>query len=171
MTWITIESWYYTIAMIVLSVCSIRAYRKTLNKIFILFLIICIPTVADKLYTNINLYLLKNHMTSIPHMLTGKYRNERSPKSPGIIQMEKEKSELWTEYFKKQKEVEKKYEDSISQRKKYTWLKDLWNNIVWRLSSVLFPIVGIIICLQELKKFQPAHGLYGENAGRVGRGL
>jgi hypothetical protein len=149
--WMTIESWYDLIMMIVLCVCSIKAYRKSLKKIFLLFVIISLPTTADRLYQEIDHYLLTKQMTSISRILTGKFSSERKYKDSGTIQRDKEISELWTECVEKQKAIDEKYSGSITKRKKHTWIKDSWQNIVWRLSSVLFPIAGIIICIQEIK--------------------
>ena len=143
-------SWYLLIAMLVLAILSIKAYRKSLKKIFILFMIISIPSVSDKIYRKLTLYMLQTHHTSLSQMIL-KTDTRGESRSAQYRQMQKEKSDLWLKNSDKQKEIEEKYADAISVRKQRTWLKDLWNNIVWRLPSWLFPIGAIIVCLNEIK--------------------
>lgn len=141
--------------MLLLAILSIKAYRKSLKKVFILFMIISIPTFADKLYTKANLFALKKLHNTIPNLIVGKDIRESSryrSKSAQFVQYEKERGKIWIESSKKQDELKKEYADAIAGQKKRTWLKDLWNNIKWRLPSWLFPIGAIIVCINEIKK-------------------
>lgn len=146
--------WYLIIAMLVLAIVSIKAYRASLKKVFVLFMIISIPTFADKMYGQLNLLMMRKFHNTIPNLITAREMRE-SPKyrlkSARYMQYEMKRNELSAEAYKRQAELENEYAEAIAQQKKRNWLKDIWNNIVWRLWSWLFPIAAIIICINEIK--------------------
>lgn len=147
-------TWYLIITMLLLAIVSIKAYRCSLKKIFILFMAISIPTFADKIYAQLNLFSLKKLQNTIPNLIIGRDirdSSRHSSKSAQFMRYQKAQGEIWMEASKKQDELKEEYADAIAAQKKRTWLKDLWNNIVWRLSSWLFPIGAIIICISEIK--------------------
>jgi len=147
-------SWYLLVAMLLLSILSIKAYRCSMKKIFILFMVISVPAFSDKTYTQLNLFTLKKFQNTIPNLITGRDIRDSSrhrSKSAQFVQYQKAQAEIWMEASKKQSELKEEYADAITDQKKRTWLKDLWNNIVWRLPSWLFPVGAIIICINEIK--------------------
>ena len=117
-------------------------------------MIISIPVSASKLYAKANLFVLRNFHNTIPNLIRDKSIRESSShrfKSAQFMEYEKKCGEIWMEASDKQDELKKEYADAIAEQKKRTWLKDLWNNIVWRLPSWLFPIGAIIVCINEIK--------------------
>jgi len=146
----TIGIWFTLIAMLLIATLSIIAYRKSLKKIFILFMIISIPLSIDGLLSRINHYMVRHHHRSLSSTIFGRdYLTKLQP--PEYRQMSLEKFTLLKETEEKNRAIDAKYSSEISGYKKKTWPSSLWMNLKYILGQWMLSVGVIMVCLNEIK--------------------
>ena len=164
MLWFQIYSWYHILVMLLLTVLSVKAYRRSLKKIFLLFLVITIPIILDVTYSKIDSFLLRHKRTTIALLIQGKKITDPTAPEPRYVEYEYKLQKMSTDFFNKENQLRKEYTDAIREKSRSTWLKTLWKRIVFSLSSVLFPIAAIFVCLTEIKHFK--HEMFSARLSR-----
>ena len=138
---------YSLIAMLSIAVLSILAYRKSLKKVFIVFMIVAIPVSINNIYRTYRHLMLK-------YCPVDTYLSLHKNRRPSTVywEMEKKKSAIWNKAITETKQIEKDYAQDVAAENPIRRLNGWWQRFLGILQVYLLPIGVIIVCTNEIKK-------------------